>query len=143
MRTRFYPLLMLVLLGVLAAFQGFYLFDLWAKVPQANVANWRVEYASLNFEEESSHLLEMQVRTESPYSWKKSALPKLEVVLTNLSGEPIAYRKFTPREWLPEDLPRKREWLINGVASQTEITIAMPLEIPKEASGFQVHLLYE
>ena len=143
MRLRLYPLLMLVVLAILGTVQGFYLFDLWAKVPRASVANWRVEYASLNFEEESSHLLEVQLRTESPFVWKKTAVPQLEVILTNIIGEPIAYRKFTPKEWLPEDLPRKNDWLVNGVASQTEITIAMPLEIPKDASGFQVHLLYE
>jgi Protein of unknown function (DUF3426) len=143
MGARLYRLLMLVVLAVLASVQGFYLFDQWAKVPRENISNWRVEYASLNLAEDSEHLLEMQVRTESPYIWKKSAVPQLEVVLTNIGGEAIAYRKFSPAQWLPNDLPRKNDWLVHGVTSQTEITIAMPLEVPQEASGFQVHLLFE
>ena len=142
MHLRNYKLFMLVALLLLAMAQGAYLFHQWASIPRADISHWRVEYASLNFDEDVYHLLQIQLRSESPMAFKKSAVPHIEVVLTNISGEPLAYRHFLPQEWLSSDLPRKNEWLTHGVASQTEITIAIPIEVPKDASGFQVHLLY-
>jgi len=142
MHLRNYKLFMLVVLVLLGVAQGAYLFHQWANIPRADISQWRVEYASLNFDEDVSHLLQIQLRSESPMTFKKSAVPLIEVVLTNISGEPLAYRLFTPKEWLSPELPRKNEWLTHGVASQTEITIAIPIEVPKDASGFQVHLLY-
>jgi hypothetical protein len=133
---------MLVVLLLLAMAQGAYLFHQWANIPRADISQWRVEYASLNFDEDISHLLQIQLRSESTITFKKSTVPHIEVVLTNISGEPLAYRQFAPQEWLSPELPRKNEWLTHGVASQTEITIAIPIEVPKDASGFQVHLLY-
>jgi len=142
MHLRNYKLFMLVVLLLLAIAQGAYLFHQWASIPRADVSHWRVEYASLNFDEDVSHQLQIQLRSESSLFFKKSAVPHIEVVLTNLGGEPLAYRHFTSQEWLSSELPRKNEWLTHGVASQTEITIAIPIEVPKDASGFQVHLLY-
>ena len=142
MLSRFYKIGMLLVLLLLAITQGLYLFGQWAKIPRADVANWRIEYASLNLDDAASHVLQMQLRAESSIPFKKSALPNLEVVITNTSGEPIGYQKFSPQEWVAPNLPLKNDWLIFGVASQTEITISMPLEIPSQASGFQVHLLY-
>jgi len=142
MHLRNYKLFMLVVLLLLAIAQGAYFFHQWVSIPRADVSHWRVEYASLNFDEDVSHQLQIQLRSESSLFFKKSAVPHIEVVLTNLGGEPLAYRHFTPQEWLSSELPRKNEWLTHGVASQTEITIAIPIEVPKDASGFQVHLLY-
>ena len=142
MHLRNYKLFMLVVLLLLAIAQGAYLFHQWVSIPRADVSHWRVEYASLNFDEDVSHQLQIQLRSESSLFFKKSAVPHIEVVLTNLGGEPLAYRHFTPQELLSSELPRKNEWLTHGVASQTEITIAIPIEVPKDASGFQVHLLY-
>lgn len=142
MYLRNYKLFMLVILLLLAVAQGSYLFHQWANIPRSDISQWRVEYASLNFDEDVSHQLQIQLRSESSMVFKKSAVPHIEVVLTNIAGEPLAYRHFTPHEWLSPELPRKNEWLIYGVASQTEITIAIPIEVPKDASGFQVHLLY-
>jgi len=142
MLSRFYKIGMLLVLLLLAITQGLYLFGQWAKIPRADVANWRIEYASLNLDDAASHVLQMQLRTESSIPFKKSALPNLEVVITNTSGEPVGYQKFPPQAWVAPNLPLKNDWLIFGVASQTEITISMPLEIPSQASGFQVHLLY-
>jgi len=142
MHLRNYKLFMLIVLLLLAMAQGAYLFHQWAKIPRADISGWRVEYASLNFDEDVSHQLQIQLRSESSIAFKKSAVPHIEVVLTNIGGEPLAYRHFTPQEWLSKELPRKNEWLTHGVASQTEITIAIPIEVPKDASGYQVHLLY-
>ncbi|MEI7427830.1 MAG: DUF3426 domain-containing protein [Betaproteobacteria bacterium] len=142
MLSRFYKIGMLLVLLLLAITQGLYLFGQWAKIPRADVANWRIEYASLNLDDAASHVLQMQLRAESSIPFKKSALPNLEVVITNTSGEPVGYQKFPPQAWVAPNLPLKNDWLIFGVASQTEITISMPLEIPSQASGFQVHLLY-
>jgi hypothetical protein len=142
MLSRFYKSGMLLVLLLLAIAQGLYLFGQWAKIPRADVANWRIEYASLNLDDAASHVLQMQLRAESSIPFKKSALPNMEVVITNTSGEPVGYQKFSPQEWVAPNLPLKNDWLIFGVASQTEITISMPLEIPSQASGFQVHLLY-
>ena len=142
MHLRNYKLFMLIVLLLLAIAQSAYLFHQWASFPRADISHWRVEYASLNFDEDVSHQLQIQLRSESSLFFKKSAVPHIEVVLTNLGGEPLAYRHFTPQEWLSPELPRKNEWLTHGVASQTEIAIAIPIEVPKDASGFQVHLLY-
>lgn len=142
MLLRIFKLFMLFILVALALGQAFYLYHHWLQVPRADVAHWRIEYASLNLEAESSHVLQMQLRAESSQGFKKSALPDVEVVLTDTLGEPVAYRQFLASEWVTSQLPRKNDWLTFGVASQTEITIEIPLEIPKAASGFQVHLLY-
>jgi hypothetical protein len=142
MHLRNYKLFMLVVLLLLAMTQGAYLFYQWTNIPRADISHWRVEYASLNFDEDVIHRLQIQLRCESSTVFKKSSVPHIEVVLTNIGGEPLAYRHFTPQEWLSSELPRKNEWLTYGVASQTEITIAIPIEVPKDASGYQVHLLY-
>ncbi len=142
MHLRNYKLFMLVVLLLLGMAQGAYLFHQWAKVPRADISHWRVEYASLNLDDDVSHVLQIQLRSESQIPFKKSALPHIEVILSNIAGEPLAYRQFSPQEWLTSDLPRKTEWLTHGVASQTEITIAIPIAVPRDASGFQVHLLY-
>jgi hypothetical protein len=142
MRFSLYKSGMLLVLLLVAIAQGLYLFGLWAKVPHADLTNWRIEYASLNLDDAASHVLQMQLRAESSIPFKKSALPHLEVVITSTSGEPVGYQKFSPQDWVAPNLPLKNDWLIFGVASQTEITISMPLEIPSQASGFQVHLLY-
>ena len=143
MFLRVFQIVMLFLLFLLALAQGAYLFHQWTKVPLADLSHWRIEYASLNFDEDAAHVLEVQLRAESSIIFKKSSLPQMEFLLTNIAGDPLAHRIFEPKEWVAPDLPLKNDWLIYGVPSQTEITIAMPLEIPKDASGFQVHLLYE
>jgi hypothetical protein len=137
-----YKIVMLFVLLITACLQGLFLFKNWTQIPRQNVSFWRIEYANLDLENDHDHLLNMQVRVESPPNFKKNAPPDLELLLTDVSGQVVGYQIFSAEEWLPPNLLLKNDWLVHGVPSQTEITLNLPLDAPVEASGFQVHLLY-
>jgi Protein of unknown function (DUF3426) len=133
-------MLPILLIGAIA--QATVLFREWVQIPRANLTYWRVEYASLDLKNDHDHILNLQVRVESPPNFKKNQVPNLEVMLTDVTGKPVAYRNLLATQWLPDNLPLKRDWLLTGVPSQTEITTNLPINVPLEASGFQVHLIY-
>jgi hypothetical protein len=142
MMRRFLKFITLLTLLVAAGAQGLYLFGKWAQVPRQNLAYWRIEYASLDLESNRQHILNLQVRVESPPNFKKNTIPHLEVLLTDIGGQTVGYRDFSPQEWIPDELVLKRDWLDHGIPSQTEITVDIPLRVPEQASGFQAHLIY-
>jgi hypothetical protein len=139
---KLYPWFMLLVLIVSAGAQGFFLFQQWTKIPRQDLSYWRIEYATLALDDDHEHVLHFQTRVESPTTFKNNQIPHLEVLLTDVFGNTLASRNFPPNEWLSSDVLNKREWLMYGVPSQTEITVTLPLEIPAAASGFQVHLIY-
>jgi hypothetical protein len=142
MLLRIYKIVMLFVLLALAIVQALFLFQTWAKVPRQDISYWNIEFTNLNLDEDTSHTLHLQLRVEAPGVLKKIQLPHIELLLSNPSGDTVAFHDFSPNEWLPNTLPQKNYWLIQGVASQTEITVSIPLEVPIDASGFQVHMLY-
>ncbi len=144
MQLRIYKIAMLVLLILLAAVQALFLFQAWTKIPRQDISKWHIEFANLRLDEETNpnHTLQLQLRVDAPTILKKVTPPHIELLLTNIGGETIAFHDFAPSEWIPNTLPLKNSWLTEGVASQTEITVAIPLEVPGDASGFQVHMLY-
>lgn len=95
------------------------------------------------------HQFRFQLQVDPPIhalatSW---ALPHLEVLLTNVNGTPVAHRILSPQEWLgsqTENAPPifQRDYLGQGAASPTQFTVSIPIELPEDASGFQVQMLY-
>lgn len=142
MRMRFYQLLTFLVLLILAIVLSYQLFQHWQNVPTENLSAWRMEYATLELEENSEHILRFQVRVDNPTKVKFTKLPHVELLLTNPDGETIAYRNFRPQDWIAKNIQDKTTWLIEGVPSGVEISSEMSLEVPPNASGFQIHLLY-
>lgn len=85
------------------------------------------------------HQLSLQLRAGATDAGKNLVLPNIEILLTDLSGQEIAYRELSPKEWLGT---MANEYLVKGAPSQTQFTVEIPLEIPENASGFQVQMLY-
>jgi hypothetical protein len=142
MLLRVYKIVMLFVLFALAVGQALFLFQAWTKVPRQDLSYWNIEYANLNLNEDAVNTLHLQLRVDAPGVLKNIKPPHIELLLSNLGGDTVAFHDFSPSEWIPDTLPRKNQWLTQGVATQTEMTVSIPIEVPKEASGFQVHMLY-
>ena len=137
--------LTVVLYGALllgSMYQGSRLYLIWQDIPRQDINAWRVEYANLHLMDSLTPQLEIQVRSDNLTRLKFSALPAMYLTLSDAAGQTIAEKKFAPQEWLPEQLFKSTVWLVEGVPSQTEINAIIPLEIPSDASGFQIQLSY-
>jgi hypothetical protein len=149
---------MVCILSLGAVYQMHILYQHWRSVPEKNLSLWRLEYADINFDNTSAssfdameainpniHLLEVQLQASSnalhPMLKKNLQLPNLELLLTNVDGQPIAYQEYTPAEWLGRDAI-KDYYLTRGIAAPSQITVKIPLELPEAASGFQVQMVY-
>ncbi|SMC57318.1 hypothetical protein SAMN06296008_10847 [Polynucleobacter kasalickyi] len=150
---------MLLVLSGGIVYQSHLLFLSWQQQPKKDYAAWRLEYADMHSyqatitdrEQASTELtsanqsLEIQLHvnapTEYPFFAKKIALPNMEILLSNVNGEPLAYQELTPSQWLGAD-PKVLRYLTKGVASQTQITVNIPLVLPEAASGFQIQMVY-
>jgi len=142
MLLRIYKMVMLIALLALAIGQALFLFQTWTKVPRQDISYWNIEFANLNLDEATIHTLHLQLRVDAPGVLKNIQAPHIELLISNTGGDTVAFHDFAPNEWIPNTLPQKNHWLIQGVATQTEITVSIPLEVPLDASGFQVHMLY-
>lgn len=150
---------MLLVLSGGAIYQSHLLFLSWQQQPQKDYAAWRLEYADMHAQPPPSsdreqvlaelspanQSLEIQlhVNAHPKFSFlsKNIALPNMEILLTNVNGEPLAYQELKPSQWLGSD-PQLVGYLTKGVASQTQITVKIPLLLPEAASGFQVQMVY-
>ena len=150
---------MLLVLSGGVIFQSHLLFLNWQQLPKKDYSAWRLEYADLQTTQPSSteedetlldtikanQSLEIQlhVNAQTKYSFLKKnvALPNMEILLSNVNGEPLAYQELTPIQWLGSD-PKLLDYLIKGVATQTQITVNIPLVLPDSASGFQIQMVY-
>jgi hypothetical protein len=150
---------MLLVLSGGVIFQSHLLFLNWQQLPKKDYSAWRLEYADLHTTQPSSteedetlldtikanQSLEIQlhVNVQTKYSFLKKnvALPNMEILLSNVNGEPLAYQELTPIQWLGSD-PKLLDYLIKGVATQTQITVNIPLVLPDSASGFQIQMVY-
>jgi hypothetical protein len=150
-------MLLVLFCGVL--YQSYLFFLSWQQIPKKDVSAWRLEYAdihaappipsdALNSENgtlPSAQYLEIQLLVDSqedfPIFARKLALPNLEVLLSNVIGEPLAYQELTPLQWLGSD-PSLMSYLTQGVPAKTQITVNIPIVLPSTASGFQVQMVY-
>jgi len=150
---------MLLVLSGGVIFQSHLLFLNWQQLPKKDYSAWRLEYADLytaqpSSTEEDEMLLDtikanqsleiqLHVNAQTKYSFLKKnvALPNMEILLSNVNGEPLAYQELTPIQWLGSD-PKLLDYLIKGVATQTQITVNIPLVLPDSASGFQIQMVY-
>lgn len=155
---------MLLVLSGGVIYQSHLLFLNWQQLPKKDYSAWRLEYADLHTTQpppteenetalettEANHSLanqsleiQLHVNAQTKYSFLKKniALPNMEILLSNVNGEPLAYQELTPIQWLGSD-PKLLDYLIKGVASQTQITVNIPLVLPDSASGFQIQMVY-
>ena len=156
---RLYRIFMLLVLFCGVLYQSYLIFSSWQQTPKKDVSAWRLEYAdilsanpiasdTLNPENDllpSAQYLEIQLLVDSqedfPIFARKLALPNLEVLLSNVMGEPLAYQELTPLQWLGSD-PSLMSYLTQGVPAKTQITVNIPIVLPSTASGFQVQMVY-
>jgi hypothetical protein len=150
-------MLLVLFCGML--YQSYLIFLNWQQTPKKDASLWRLEYAdihdanpipsdALNPENvllPSPQYLEIQLQVDSkeeyPFLARKVALPNLEVLLSNVMGEPLAYQELTPLQWLGSD-PSLMSYLTQGVPAKTQITVNIPIVLPSSASGFQVQMVY-
>ena len=156
---RLYRIFMLLVLFCGMLYQSYLIFLNWQQTPKKDASLWRLEYAdihdanpipsdTLNPENAllpSPQYLEIQLQVDSkeeyPILARKVALPNLEVLLSNVMGEPLAYQELTPLQWLGSD-PSLMSYLTQGVPAKTQITVNIPIVLPSSASGFQVQMVY-
>lgn len=156
---RLYRIFMLLVLLCGAVYQSYLIFLNWQLTPKKDDSAWRLEFAeihtstsgsseALNLENSplpSPQYLEIQLLVDSndeyPLLARKIALPNLEVLLSNVTGEPLAYQELTPLQWLGSE-PRLLPYLTQGVPAKTQITVNIPIVLPDNASGFQVQMVY-
>lgn len=141
MRTLFRWLAACALLGG-AIWQGTILFQEWQTIPRKDFGAWRIEYASINLEESKQTELKLQARVEKTTDLKKISLPYLEIILTDPSDQMIASRVLSPQEWIAPDLLQDNRLLLTGIASGSEITSSIPLQIPEHAAGYRIRFFY-
>jgi hypothetical protein len=156
---RLYRIFMLLVLICGAAYQSYLIFLNWQQTPKKDVLAWRLEYAEIHALQAvpseilipsndvplTPQYLEIQLQADSkeeyPILARKIALPNLEVLFSNVTGEPLAYQELTPLQWLGSD-PRLQAYLTQGVTAKTQITVNIPIVLPETASGFQVQMVY-
>lgn len=156
---RLYRIFMLLVLFCGAVYQSYLLFLNWQQSPIKDGLAWRLEYAEIHAPQllpseslstenvvlGSPQYLEVQLQADSkeehPILARKIALPNLEILLSNVSGEPLAYQELTPLQWLGSE-PRLFTYLTQGVPAKTQITVNIPIVLPPSASGFQVQMVY-
>lgn len=132
--------LLLLLGGVF--WQGETLFKEWQQIPRQDFQAWRIEYASINLEDKDQTELKIQTRVEKTSHFKNIAIPNLEVILTDVADDVIATRVLKPLEWLPQEVFQANNALLLGIASESEITTTVPMQIPENASGYRIRVFY-
>ncbi len=156
---RLYRIFMLLVLICGAVYQSYLIFLNWQQTPKKDNSAWRLEYADIHVSQPvpseelnptndvpaSPQYLEIQLQVDSneeyPTLARKIALPNLEVLLSSVTGEPLAYQELTPLQWLGSE-PRLMTYLTQGVPTKTQITVNIPIILPASASGFQVQMVY-
>jgi hypothetical protein len=92
------------------------------------------------------HVLEVQLHASTnalhPMLEEKSTVTKSRVVTheCRLVGL-LRIRNIHPSDWLGRDAV-KDYYLTRGIATPSQITVKIPLELPEAASGFQVQMVY-
>ena len=125
-----------------AIYLGSLLFNTWKAIPREDFDSWKIEYATINLDQGQKTDLKLQIRVDSAFKFKKNALPHLLINLMNASDEIIASRLLSPNQWLPLEETTNSELLLQGIDSGVEITSSIPIEIPDEATGYSVRIIF-
>jgi ribosomal protein L11 methyltransferase len=71
------------------------------------------------------------------------ALPHLELTLTDLDESPLQSITLTPQEWLPATWQESHlRFALTGAPARDIIRTSIPLQLPSNAAGYRVRVLY-
>jgi ribosomal protein L11 methyltransferase len=71
------------------------------------------------------------------------ALPHLELTLTDLEDSPLQSITLTPQEWLPAAWQESHlRFALTGAPAGEIIRTSIPLQLPSNAAGYRVRVLY-
>jgi ribosomal protein L11 methyltransferase len=69
--------------------------------------------------------------------------PNLEISLTDVEESEITSIRFTPKEWLPIAWQESHlDFLRAGIASGELIKVQLPIQLPQNAAGYRVRVVY-
>ena len=131
-----------ILLTVGAIYLGSILFKNWQQIPRQDFDAWKIEYATINLDQGQKTELKLQVRVQSSFKLKKNAIPHILLTLTNVNEEIVATKLLSPQEWLPFDQLKDQQLLLQGIESGAEITSTIQIEVPDNATGYSIRIIY-
>lgn len=131
-----------ILLTAGAIYLGSILFKNWQQIPRQDFDAWKIEYATINLDQGQKTELKLQVRVDSPLRIKKNAIPHILVTLTDQNDQIVATKLLTPQEWLPQDQLQDQQLLLQGISSGAEITSTIQIEVPDNAMGYAIRIIY-
>lgn len=131
-----------ILLTVGAIYLGSILFKNWQQIPRQDFDAWKIEYATINLDQGQKTELKLQVRVQSSFKFKKNAIPHILLTLTNVNEEIVATKLLSPQEWLPFDQLKDQQLLLQGIESGAEITSTIQIEVPDNATGYSIRIIY-
>lgn len=131
-----------ILLTAGVIYLGSILFKNWQQIPRQDFDAWKIEYATINLDQGQKTELKLQVRVQSSFKFKKNAIPHILLSLTNINEEIIATKSLSPQEWLPFDQLKDQQLLLQGVESGAEITSTIQIEVPDNATGYSIRIIY-
>jgi ribosomal protein L11 methyltransferase len=71
------------------------------------------------------------------------ALPHLELTLTDLEESPLQSITLSPQEWLPAAWQESHlRFALTGAPAGEIIRTSIPLQLPSNAAGYRVRVLY-
>lgn len=131
-----------ILLTAGAIYLGSILFKNWQQIPRQDFDAWKIEYATINLDQGQKTELKLQVRVQSSFKFKKNAIPHILLTLTNVNEEIVATKLLSPQEWLPFDQLKDQQLLLQGIESGAEITSTIQIEVPDNATGYSIRIIY-
>jgi ribosomal protein L11 methyltransferase len=131
-----------IALTIGAIYLGSILFHHWQQIPRQDFDAWKIEYATINLDQGQKTELKLQVRVESTFKLKNNAIPHILINLSNLNDEIVATKLLSPQEWLPYDSIQDQQILLLGIKSGAEITSTIPIEVPENATGYSIRIIY-
>jgi len=116
--------------------------------PVSDFAAWKITSATLSPENAREGLKSvsnqsiLQVEIQNRLAIAVLA-PNLEISLTDAEESEIKSIQFTPREWLPMTWQESHsDFLRTGVPSGEQIQSELPIQVPQNAAGYRLRVVY-
>jgi ribosomal protein L11 methyltransferase len=116
--------------------------------PVSDFAAWKITSATLTPENAreglksgaNQSLLQVEIQNRLALAVLP---PNLEISLTDAEESEIKSIRLTPKEWLPIAWQESRaDFLRTGIASGELIQVQLPIQLPQNAAGYRVTVIY-